>query len=232
MATYSYRNELIFRSFFNEKTFSTPHRVEDIKFSAYNFNPVSFKFSPAKKGDVYEIPSFINTVSLRNNIGNSTVNELVVPLYVGKTAEYRTSIALINYFFICKYIDNLSLRKGIIKDKVYYGIPGLVLDCDFKPLIVGFTTYEAIGHSIGPFERHILRVSPSIFTSKDPIEKVIITKLIPFYVENNVNNKTVKVEIDDSINEFIAKPVPPKGEIQETFKKMISLYKDEILQDL
>lgn len=235
---FSYQMTCTLRSVFNEKPFDCPSYVgnenREVRFNNHNFNPVFLRISSNQGNGKYEIPSLIRNDHIRDGIGSHSVGDLVVPLTVLSTQTRRTVDSILKYFFETigrSYFHILGLKKAVTnKGEIYYGAPGLILNNDFEPLVIGMTEYDR-GESSGIFNRHVLKINPNVFVSEGLLEKAIIKKLIPFYTRNSINDRTVRVEVDD-INRYIVKPVPPKYGVQETFKSMMHLYKDEILEDL
>lgn len=236
--TFSYQMSRTLRLFFENKTFNRPTYVgnEDmeVRFNNHNFNPVFLRISSNQGDERYEIPSLVRDIDIIKSIGTHSVGDYVVPLSVIGSQARRTADSMLKYFFELprrSYSYVLGLKKAVThKGEVYYGAPGLILNSNFEPLVIGMTEYDR-GMSSGIFNRHVLKVNPDVFVSESFLEKAIIRKLIPFYTKNDVEGRTVRVEVDN-ISKYIVKPVPPKGGVQETFKNMMHLYKYEILEDI
>lgn len=235
--TFSYQMARTLRLFFEIKNFSIPAYVgyedREVRFNNHNFNPVFLRISSNQGDGRYEIPSLGRDIDIINSIGTHSVGDYVVPLSVIGSQARRTADSMLKYFFELprrSYSYVLGLKKAVTnKGEVYYGAPGLILNSNFEPLVIGMTEYDREEFS-GTFNRHVLKVNPEVFVSEGFLEKAIIKKLIPFYSRNDVEGRTVRVEVDN-ISKYIVKPVPPKGGVQETFKNMMHLYKDEILKD-
>ena len=233
--TLSYQMIRTLRLFFETKYYNPAPYVggenREVRFNNHNFNPVFLRvFSRNLEKERCEVPSLVRDCDIREAICSGSVNEYAVPLTVIDSQIRRTTDSMLKYFsekprrFSFRI---LGLKKAVTsKGKVYYGAPGLILNSNFEPLAIGITEYERIA----PY-RHILKVNPAVFTSEDFFEKAIIKKLIPFYTRNEIDGRTVKVEVDD-ISKYVVKPVTPNGGVQETFKNMMHLYKDEILKDI
>lgn len=235
----SYQMARTLRLFFETKYYSSTTYVGgengEVRFNNHNFNPVFLRvFSRNLEKERCEVPSLIRNCDNIETICSGSVNEYVAPLTVIGSQARRTTDSMLKYFFEKPRRFSyriLGLKKAVTsKGKVYYGAPGLILNSNFEPLVIGITEYE-IGASSRTFSRHILKVNPIVFTSEDFFEKALIKKIIPFYTRNEIEGKTVKVEVDD-ISKYVVKPVTPKGGVQETFKNMMHLYKDEILKDI
>lgn len=227
--------ESALRRFFEMKSYSIPtyvgNEVRDIRFNNHNFNPVFLRISSNQNGKVYEIPSLICEPIVRAEITAESIGESVTPLSVINSQTRRTADSIFKYFFYVgrgRYSDHLGLRKATTgKGEVYYGAPGLILNSNFEPIMIGLNEYK----KDCTFERCVLKVSPEVFISKGLLEKAIVRKLIPFYSRYNINGRTVRIEIDD-ISKYVVKPVPPKANVQETMKEIMHTYKDEILKGI
>ena len=128
----------------------------------------------------------------------------ITPLYLS-SGEYncRTSEVLIKKFFTsgdrCGY-----LFKGILGSRVYYGNKGILLDKDHNILFLA--TSEPHNNTVAMY-RHIY-VSPKVFTDlKDPINKHIVQKIIPFFCQEDPD---VNIHIKN-MNHLLKKPVFPKS---------------------
>lgn len=236
--TFSYQMTSTLRLFFETKNFGGVTYVgnedREVRFNNHNFNPVFLRISSNQVGGKYEIPSLIRDADVRDTIGRHSVGEYVTPLTVISTQTRRTADSMLKYFFERprrSYSHILGLKKAVTnKGEVYYGAPGLILNSNFEPLVIGMTEYDR-GEFSGTFSRHVLKINPSVFVSEGFLEKAIIKRLIPFYTRNDIEGRTVRVEVDN-ISKYIVKPVPPKGGVQETLKGMMHTYKDEILEGL
>ena len=232
--TFSYQMTDALHLFFEAKAYGRLTYVgnedREVRFNNHNFNPVFLRISSNQGDGKYEIPSLIRDADVRDSICTHSVGDYVVPLNVIGSQTRRTADSMLKYFFERPrryYSLMLGLKKAVTnKGEVYYGAPGLILNSNFEPLVIGMTEYDR-----EDFNRHVLKVNPKVFVSEGFLEKAIIKKLIPFYTRNDIDGRTVRVEVDN-INKYIVKPVPPKDNVQETFKNMMHLYKDEILKDI
>lgn len=235
--TYSSQVIPAFCRFFEEKTWIIPNyvgNVVDVRVNDHNFNPIFLRISGCQSGDVFEVPSLINNLTTQIDTRDKLFGEHVVPLTVIGSQARRTADSVFKYFFQISrrsYQDYLGLKKAITsKGEVYYGAPGLILNSNFEPIAIGLSEYTVLNDSL-VLNRHVLKVSPNVFTSEGLLEKVIIKRLIPFFTRHNMEGRTVRVEIDD-ISQYIVKPVIPNARVQESMKDILHTYKDEILNGL
>lgn len=224
------------REFFDSKNLTTPQYVgennENIRVNSYNFNPV-FLRAVNKPNGIVEIPSMIRDYGSETDMVANSIGEIITPLTVVSSQSRRTADSMLKYFFLSRnYNEVVGLKKAVTsKGEVYYGAPGLILDKDFKPIIIGVYTISKDRTYAERFERNILKIDPKVFSSDGFLEKAIIKKLIPYYTSNSIDGKTVKVEIDN-ISQYIVKPNLPHANVQESMKGILSTYKDEILDGI
>lgn len=237
--TYSTQAVRAFHRFFEEKYYSTPscvggHYSGGIRFNSYNFNPVFLRTLGNLRKTVLEIPTLIDSSAVREALTGEVAGESAAPLSISDSREIKTADLIFRYFFQeerYSYQRILGLKKAVTgKGEVYYGAPGLVLDSNFKPIMIGISEYMRLPNRIS-FSRCVLKVSPEVFISEGLLEKAIIKRIIPFYTEHDIRGDTVRVEIDD-INKYVVKPVPPKANVQKDLKKIMDIYSEEILKDL
>lgn len=237
--SFSYQLTSVLRRFFEEKSYSTPTFVGNndstVRFNNHNFNPVFLRISGNQEGKVCEIPSLIRDFGVEGSIFSRDVGDLVTPLSILDSQTRRTADSIFKYFFTPSrhgYSNYIGLKKAeTSKGKVYYGAPGLILDHNFEPIVIGLSEYVE-DEGTRRFERHVLKVNPNVFLSDGLLEKAIIKKLIPFYTRYDVEGRTVRVEVDN-ISKYIVKPVPPKERrVQESLRGFLSTYKDEILENI
>lgn len=225
-------------SFFDESYYNDLQYVGGnntmVRADSYNFLSCFVRVQNPK-GPIIEVPTITNVYV--GDFVNGTMNEVVIPLTVLTEQNRRTADTILKWFFGNgrRYREYLGLKKAVTsKGDVYYGTKGIILDKDFTPLIVGIKEYDRDGlFGATSFNRAILKVHPKVFTSDGIIEKAIIKKLIPFYSTRAVSNRTVKVEVDDTIVKYVLRPSIPRGKaINEDIRTIISENKEEILKDM
>lgn len=232
--SYQLRNALL--KFFDQKNFTPQQYVggdnPDIRVNSHNFNPVFIR-AVNKPNGIVEIPSVIRDFDSEDTMNGNNIGEVVAPLSVISSQSRRTTDSMLKYFFLStRYTNILGLRKAVTsKGEVYYGAPGLILDKNFNPVIIGVYILSKDRTYSERFERNILKIDPKVFSSNGFLEKAIIKKLIPFYTSHSIDGKTVKVEVDN-ISQYVVKPNIPGANIQESMKELLSVYKDEILTDI
>ncbi len=203
-----------------------------VRVNSNNFNPVFLRVTNKPYDNIVELPSIIRDFNWE--FSRNDAEELVAPLSVIGSQSAGTVDSILKYFFLNGRAGNvIGLKKAVTKKgEIYYGAPGLILDKDFNPIIIGICVLtNNIAPLLRKLKRNILKIDSKVFCSNGSLEKAIIKKLIPFYTSNIIDCKTVKVEIDD-ISQYIVKPNIPGANIQEDIKELLSTYKDEILADI
>lgn len=142
---------------------------------------------------------------LYTSIINPTKKQVyIAPLYLNsREFNFRTSEALIKRFFTsgsqCGY-----LFRGTLGSRVYYGNKGIILDKDHNILFLA--TSEPRNNTVAR-HKHIY-IAPKVFTElKDPINKHIVQKIIPYFCQEDLS---VNIHIKD-MNHLLEKPVFPKS---------------------
>lgn len=158
----------------------------------------------------------------------NNVQKVVVSLYVNSyTQTRRTADSIVNEFF-SRTNFNSRLQKVITnKGEVYYGGKGIILDKDFKPLILcSLICKKTIDSSdtYMDYYKPVIRISPEVFLNESGlIHKSILKKIIPYYLTHSmkkVNNysstfrdripkNTVPHILVEDSSRFIESPVLP-----------------------
>lgn len=217
--------------------YSRPSRSRDMAVDLHTAFDAFFEVDLSGEHKV-EVPACLTGFALAG-IENK-YNSIVMPITAPSTAQPRRLIRGILSDFMN---PNASRRTGFAYCKTtagdyYYGVPGIILDGDKKPLLV--ITLE-INYKQNPSSREgvldytpircICHVSPNVFANSDKlVEKTIIKKIIPFcstkviergdiyrnlaYSDSRpfILGTTIKVVIDDCSN-FTVKPIPPNPSV-------------------
>lgn len=162
-------------------------------------------------------------------LGNcSNVEKLILPLYDNSRSQSRRTFDSIlrQIFYNTGYSSRLQ-KIVTNKGEVYYGGKGIILDENFNPLLMctllaKIVDYEEVGKR-SLYYRPVCYVHPKVFEEPTKLlNKGIITKLIPFYTNveidaphhsrdhflNNFEDKKVKVVIDN-FDRFFTRPIKP-----------------------
>ncbi len=162
-------------------------------------------------------------------LGNcSNVEKLILPLYDNSINQSRRTFDSILRQIFCSTGYSRRLQKIVTnKGEVYYGGKGIILDENFNSLLMctllaKIVDYEEVGKR-SLYYRPVCYVHPKVFEEPTKLlNKGIITKLIPFYTNveidapynygvcflNNFEDKKVKVVIDN-FDKFFTRPVKP-----------------------
>lgn len=206
--------------------------------------------------DEIEVPMFAkalieNLVTHNFSVGVDTLfQKVVIPLYVNSyNQNRRTADSIINEFSRVDF-DRRLQKVTTNKGEVYYGGRGIILDSDFKPLILcsilckkeEFRTFEYMD-----YYKPIVRVNPEVFLNETGlINKTIIKKIIPFYLTHNIpvintrcifrdklENRKPQILIEDS-SRFIETPTLPNPSTcsNEALNKLLLDNIDEVLNHI
>lgn len=182
--------------------------------------------------DEVEVPvvakSLVESVITDNLIHSNNIQKVVVPLYVNsRNQSRRTADSIINDFFTRTMFRHRLQKVTTNKGEVYYGNRGIILDKDFKPLILCSILSKKVETRTMVFMDYykpIIHVSPEIFLNETGlINKHILKKIIPFYLTHSIDrviaydgrfrsmipeNTKPQILIED-ISKFIETPVLP-----------------------
>lgn len=157
--------------------------------------------------------------------------EVYVPLFTSRPSTYKTTHMILKHLLRPNfYGSNIKhIRDG--KGNDYYGCPGVIFNKDMTPIIMSTIIIGMVGERYSVKSIN-LRIHPCVFSSTGPIEKLIVSKIIPYYSteeetmgfslpssidESMIRDergilkdiKITKLEISDSIEKFIFHPKPP-----------------------
>lgn len=122
---------------------------------------------------------------IRNLLSSNSIKEQYYALYVTKHINKKTGDGIFNS------INTHSVQFGLYgvhtgNQDIYYGGNGLIFNEDWNPLMICGFAVKIINNSIIKIIRPICYVSPEVFDRKDPISKVIISKVIPYLSKNGI----------------------------------------------
>lgn len=159
--------------------------------------------------------------------------DIIVQLYVNNNlGSIKTADSMLVNFF------NNWVSTKLIKVKkdtdIYYGNRGIILDCNFNPIMLIYVTITWENNlKKWIYGQPIIKISPEVFRNQQNfMNKAIIKKIIPLslgklYIPNTtvmfkgISNVSCKIQIED-IQDLILKPIKPCPET----------YSDEALNQL
>lgn len=185
------------------------------------------------KEDEIEVPvvarEHFESIISSKLLGNySNVEKLILSLYDNSSSQARRTFDSILRQIFCSTNYAKRLQKIVTnKGEIYYGGKGIILDENFNPLLMctllsKVIDYEEVGKR-SLYYRPVCYVHPKVFEEPTKLmNKGIITKLIPFYSNTEIDSpryyssvfidgyedKKVKVVID-SFDKFFVRPVKP-----------------------
>lgn len=120
---------------------------------------------------------------------------------------YKTSDSIIKNLF--RRNGNFNMSFNCIdtgKGYKYYGGRGLILDEDYRPLMICGYESRVINYIVQSPPKRVCLISPDVYTRNDMVSGCIVRKVIPFYSTCDIETKII---ISHLINDFIRVPVPP-----------------------
>ena len=142
----------------------------------------------------------------------------IVPMYsVNSLTVKKTGDSILSFVFSARMQDKLLRFKIPGDESLYYGARGLLLNDNKEVLMVAttkFTIYEDFSFIISGGS---IVVNPKVFVNKDLVSKTIISKVLPFYIENPLG---VNFLIEDR-NYFIQRVTPAEDNFQEDLELIL-----------
>lgn len=207
--------------------------------------------------DEVEVPmvakAVIENVISDNLIHSYNTQKVVIPLYVNsRNQSRRTADSIVNEFFSRTQFSNRLQRVTTNKGEIYYGNRGIILDKDFKPLILCSIVCKKVeerGMVYMDYYKPIIRISPEVFLGDTGlINKSILKKIIPFYLTHDVGrvytydgkfrskipeNTKPQILIED-ISRFIETPAIPNPNTcsNEALNKLLLDNIDDVLMQI
>lgn len=192
-------------------------------------------------------------------IHSNNVQKVVIPLYVNSyNQSRRTADSIINEFFSRTTFDTRLQKVTTNKGETYYGGRGIILDENFKPLILCSMMSKRVevnSRIYMDYYKPIVRISPDVFINEPGlinksslISKHILKKVIPFYLTHNVEsiqiyksrfrneipeNTKPQILIED-ISRFIETPALPNPKTcsNEALNKLLLDNIDDVLNQI
>lgn len=219
-----------------------------------NLSSLSYFNSSARDVDAYKgiikatvtpneciIPSVLAYVSGVVSLNpNAEPKDIAVPLY--RLPNIRTCSGADTLFkYICRWC-NARLTSFRVKDEIYYGCRGILLDKNFNPLVLSTVHLKLDEPNVSmpsmSTVEYIIHVHPSVFTEETTVNKAITRKGIPYYLANPLNSWgsssiPFRVVIDDS-SEFYVKPSKPdfRNFSSDQINNFLKEHIDEVLQQV
>ena len=159
--------------------------------------------------DEIEVPMFakavIEDVVVQNMSRGTSFQKVVIPLYVNSYNQTRrTADSIINEFSRVSFNNRLQ-KVTTNKGEVYYGGRGIILDGNFKPLIlcsVLCKKEEFRSNEYMDYYKPIIRVNPEVFLNETGlINKTILKKIIPFYLTHTIPEIHTRTRFRDKLPE-------------------------------
>lgn len=209
-------------TFYNSGTFNKYQSCSSSN-SFDNNNHFTHFFRVKLTGDKFEIPIYAKSRIIefyKNNI--DTPKDLIMPFYNaddivvsanGNYLKYKTVDSLIRS--ITRHIPSKYsyYTTGISsKDEIYYGSNGVIFNKDMKPLLFNvLEAYKSNSKTI-VYTKAKSYIHPSVFTSDGTVEKCILNKIIPQYLQEgvyiNINSRVEEDKVCIDANRHIVRTIP------------------------
>lgn len=129
------------------------------------------------------------------------IKNIIIPYY-SSNREYKYKTTNTLFYSLSKYLSTYSSGMYIgVEDAhgiKYYGGNGAIFNNDMVPLFFNTMEYEIINNCIN-CEKVNSYIHPSVFYSDNPIEKLIVTKVIPHILQNGVRISIGNSRIRDNL---------------------------------
>lgn len=198
-------------------------------------------FSKITKGKL-EVPiQLIPTMSRLYSENKEEYKQISASLYYSDEDSARTSTTIIKKIF--------SHRSGLVKlnipkEEIIYGGRGIILNKDYKPILLYTVSIENFSTGAIANAEHLnVRIDPSVYKKKTAFDKYLIDKVIPIFLEESIisnsyyskigtNHELTPRIIIESISSFITYPASPENPL--TFAKDVQNFikKKDILNDI
>lgn len=138
--------------------------------------------------DTMFVPSMCVKDVVQNLITTVPVDDIVYPLeQVSCTYEARS----FDHLFL-RFANNLSGNIICVKLKgtTYYGGNGIITDENYTPLVAMGFEIKIVHTEASETYKHlgaVCYINPSVFISKDPVSKGIVTRLIPYLTQHRLD---------------------------------------------
>lgn len=159
--------------------------------------------------DEIEVPMFakavIEDVVVQNMSRGTSFQKVVIPLYVNTYNQTRrTADSIINEFSRVSFNNRLQ-KVTTNKGEVYYGGRGIILDGNFKPLILCSVLCKKEkfrSNEYMDYYKPIIRINPEVFLNETGlINKTILKKIIPFYLTHAIPDIRTRTRFRDKLPE-------------------------------
>lgn len=159
--------------------------------------------------DTIEVPSLIYYYLHGRNIDNT--DSLILPLYQDNTTKTSSFATMLKKAYNRDtYLG--TLQKIVVKGEVFYAAKGIILDKDYKPLMLNTVKFVMNEHRLLGEVIPIVYINPKVYEISNIVTKGIITKAIPHYSTNYspypISEKH-QIIISDTINDFFVYPDNP-----------------------
>ena len=219
--------------------------IEDIFSISFNVNHRGYiPYVPAISTNLYEYNTSL--------VVDCTLNDIDIPIILkasisreqllsdpciynegiySKTSDISVRTALKIFEQMCIVNPEYRIRKVSTPSTTYYVGTGLILNHEFKPLLMLSLSADV---QEGTFTKANCRIHPRVFEEpKDIVNKTIIKKALPYYMYNTVNiesttsftseylNGKVRIIIEDFDEMFVTPNIPSVDDLEENMHQCL-----------
>lgn len=173
---------------------------------------------------------------------NFEAGNMIIP-YFSSNREYRYKTINTVFYNLASFCSNLSTGMYIgVEDANgirYYGSNGAIFNKDMVPIFFNTVECKIVNNTVS-YEKINSYIHPSVLYSDNPLEKLIITKVIPYILQNGIRVSTGDFRVKDNLRKSGNFPFTvPDFKIADITDKFFSkpvlpnvLYSDDDINDM
>lgn len=217
-------------SYFITNTFS--RNIIDIR-SFRTFNPNGYTVLAKVLNNKIYVPTFMDkeVQYIIEKEGFPKNSDIIynITSHSRETTASTTANILKKFFNYSRYSNFTIVRTT--KGYEYRGTKGVVLDYDYKPLIICCNVYDIVDERI-QYCNSICLISPRVFNNTDLVSKFIVKSLISNITDIAIEGIKISVQITDFIDDFVNSPKAPVNmDFNESIYQLLKNHVNEIIDE-
>lgn len=224
------------RNIYNHTIYSNINNYNNLDFGKNNiFN--KFLVTKYESLDNIEIPTIMlqNVISYINEYPKCSKGTIIAMPIAANHTIFPTSSALsIVKAFFKNNLSSIKIVKVSLKNNIYYGGPGIIMNDKFEPLFLstlqGSVVFNAFHYPqfiVSKFNIYINK--KVVIDTNDTVSKIILNKLVPFYIQEtpliHYNGFYAHYSSDHKYDE----PTIIIGDIEKFFSSVFSVHPTETI---
>ena len=173
---------------------------------------------------------------------NFEAGNMIIP-YFSSNREYRYRTINAVFYNLARFCSNFPVGMYIgVEDANgirYYGSNGAIFNKDMVPIFFNTVECKIVNNTVS-YEKINSYIHPSVLYSDNPLEKLIITKVIPYILQNGIRVSTGDFRVKDNLRKLGNLPFTiPDFKIADITDKFFSkpvlpnvLYSDDDINDM